>query len=194
MIVLDDLADYRVSYPCSCSVAVNQPLQVLSRHLSNHSSPSLVALQGAFATQGQDLALGLVEPHIFGLRPWIQYRPDPLQSPPTLQQINSSTQPGVLGKLAEPALNLLIQVVTKNIKHWPQCKALGNTTWDWPPAGCNCIHNHSLGPDRQPKSPAKSPPIQVASFFRTMLPFSELNSVRVFPEVLVDNTHNLSLV
>ncbi|KAJ7417827.1 hypothetical protein WISP_62477 [Willisornis vidua] len=47
--------------------------------------PSL-ELQGVVVTQGQDLALGLVE---LGLSPWVQPGRIPLQIPPVVQRINT---------------------------------------------------------------------------------------------------------
>jgi len=56
-------------------------------------------------TQVQDLALGLVEPHTIGLGPLIQPVQVPLQSLPTLEQIDTPTQCGVTCKLTEGALD-----------------------------------------------------------------------------------------
>ncbi|MCQ4078742.1 hypothetical protein FK519_28640 [Klebsiella pneumoniae] len=72
-------------------------------------------------TKVQDLALGLVEPHTVHLGPSIQPVQIPLQSLPTLEQIDTPTQFGVICKLTEGALNPLIQIVDKDIKQdWPQ--------------------------------------------------------------------------
>ncbi|KAK4807083.1 hypothetical protein QYF61_018424 [Mycteria americana] len=66
-------------------------------------------------------------------------------------QINTPTQLGVICKLAEGALNPLVQIIDKDIKqNWPQHRALGNTACDRPPTGVNSIHHHSLGPAIQP--------------------------------------------
>ncbi|KAK4817095.1 hypothetical protein QYF61_027926 [Mycteria americana] len=54
--------------------------------------PKPVALYGIVVTQVQDLALGLVEPHTVGLSPSIQPVQVPLQSLPTLRQINTPAQ------------------------------------------------------------------------------------------------------
>jgi len=82
--------------------------------------PKPVALHGVVVTQAQDLALGLVEPHTVGLIPLIQPVQIPLQSLPTLKQINISAQLGVICKLTEGALNPLIQTIDKDIKQeWP---------------------------------------------------------------------------
>ncbi|KAK4824184.1 hypothetical protein QYF61_012000 [Mycteria americana] len=78
--------------------------------------PKPVALHGVVVTQVQDLALGLVKPHTIGLGPSIQPVQVPLQSLPTLQQINTPAQFGVICKLTEGALNPLIQIIDKDIK------------------------------------------------------------------------------
>jgi len=62
-------------------------------------------------TQAQDLTLGLAEPHTVGLGPWVQCVQIPLQSLPTLKQINTLAQLGVICKLTEGALNPLIQLI-----------------------------------------------------------------------------------
>jgi len=56
------------------------------------------------------LAFGLVEPHTVGLGPSIQSVQIPLQSLPTLKQINTPTQLGVICNLTEGALNPLTQI------------------------------------------------------------------------------------
>jgi len=65
----------------------------------------------------QDLALGLVEPHTIDLGPLIQPVQIPLQSLPTLMQINTPTQLGIICKLREGTLSPLIQIIDKDIKH-----------------------------------------------------------------------------
>ncbi|KAK4830957.1 hypothetical protein QYF61_014416 [Mycteria americana] len=113
--------------------------------------PKPVALHGVAVAQVQDPALGLVEPHTIDLSPSIQPVQVPLQSLPTLQQINTPTQLGVVCKLTEGALNPLIQIIDKGMKqNWPQHRALGNTACDRPPTGVNSIHHHSLGLAIQP--------------------------------------------
>ncbi|KAK4827946.1 hypothetical protein QYF61_022561 [Mycteria americana] len=102
--------------------AVNQHPQVLF-HLAAFQPlfPKPVALHGVVVTQVQDLALGLVEPHTIGLSPWIQPVQVPLQSLPTLKQINPPAQLGVICKLTEGALDPLVQIIDKDIKqNWPQ--------------------------------------------------------------------------
>ncbi|KAK4813829.1 hypothetical protein QYF61_001833 [Mycteria americana] len=127
--------------------------------------PKPVALHGAAVAQVQDLALGLVKPHTIDLGPSIQPVQVPLQSLPTLQQINTPSQLGVICKITEGALDPFVQIIDKDIKqNWPQHRALGNTACDWPPAGVNSIHHHSLGLAIQPVLyPAKSTPVQAMS-------------------------------
>ncbi|KAK4823926.1 hypothetical protein QYF61_008312 [Mycteria americana] len=127
--------------------------------------PKPVALHGIAVAQVQDLALGLVKPHAIDLGPSIQPVQVPLQSLPTLKQINTPAQLGVICKLTEGALDPFVQIIDKDIKQdWPQHRALGNTACDRPPTGVNSIHHHSLGSAIQPVLyPAKSTPIQAMS-------------------------------
>ncbi|KAK4827067.1 hypothetical protein QYF61_013708 [Mycteria americana] len=97
--------------------AVNQHPQVLFRWAAFQPLfPKPVALHGVVVTQVQDLALGLVEPHTTDLSPSIQPVQVPLQSFPTLKQINAPAQFGVICKLTEGALNPLVQIIDKDIK------------------------------------------------------------------------------
>ncbi|KAK4814103.1 hypothetical protein QYF61_008198 [Mycteria americana] len=127
--------------------------------------PKPVALHGVAVAQVQDLALGLVKPHTIHPSPSIQPVQVPLQSLPTLQQINTPTQLGVVCKLTESTLDPFIQIIDKDVKqNWPQHRALGNTACDRLPTGVNSIHHHSLGPAIQPVLyPAKSTPVQAMS-------------------------------
>ncbi|KAK4831620.1 hypothetical protein QYF61_018560 [Mycteria americana] len=55
---------------------------------------------------------------------------------PSLSQIDTPAQFGVICKLTEGALDPLIQIIDKDIKQdWPQHRALGNTACDRPPTG-----------------------------------------------------------
>ncbi|KAK4816506.1 hypothetical protein QYF61_017467 [Mycteria americana] len=127
--------------------------------------PKPVALHGVVVAQVQDLALGLVEPRTTGPSPLIQPVQIPLQSLPTIKQINTPAQLGVVCKLTEGALDPFVQIIDKDVKqNWPQHRALGNTACDRPPTGVNSIHHHSLGPAIQPVLyPAKSTPVQAMS-------------------------------
>ncbi|KAK4814017.1 hypothetical protein QYF61_004647 [Mycteria americana] len=81
--------------------AVDQHHQVLlCRAAFQPLFPKPVALHGVAVAQVQDLALGLVEPHTIDLGPSIQPVQVPLQSLPTLQQINPPAQ---LGPLVQPS-------------------------------------------------------------------------------------------
>ncbi|KAK4831320.1 hypothetical protein QYF61_016809 [Mycteria americana] len=107
--------------------AVSQHPQVLlCRAAFQPLFPKPVALHGVVVAQVQDLALGLVEPHTIGTSPWIQPVQVPLQSLPTLQQINTPAQLGVICKLTEGALDPFVQIIDKDVKqNWPQHRALG---------------------------------------------------------------------
>ncbi|KAK4818992.1 hypothetical protein QYF61_022823 [Mycteria americana] len=146
--------------------AVNQHPQVLLCQAAFQPLfPKPVALHGVAVAQVQDPALGLVKPHTIGLGPWIQPVHIPLQNLPTLQQINTPTQLGVICKHIEGALDPFIQIIDKDTKqNWPQHRALGNTACDRPPTGVNSIHHYSLGPAIQPVLyPSKSTPVQAMS-------------------------------
>ena len=83
-------------------LAVNQHPQVLLRWAAFQPLlPKPIALRGVVVTQGQDPSFGLAEPHTIDLGPSIQPVQIPLQSLPTLQQINSPTQLHVICKLTE---------------------------------------------------------------------------------------------
>ncbi|KAK4831375.1 hypothetical protein QYF61_017506 [Mycteria americana] len=108
--------------PAHVQPVVNQHPQVLfHRAASQPLFPKPVALQGVVVTQVQEPALGLVEPHTIDLGPSMQPVQIPLQSLPPLQQINTSTQFGVICKLSEGALDPLVQIIDKDVKqNWPQ--------------------------------------------------------------------------
>jgi len=67
-----------------------------------------------------DPALSHLEPHTTGLGPSIQPAQIPLQSLPTLRQINTPTQLGVICNLTERALDPFLQITDKDTKQsWP---------------------------------------------------------------------------
>ncbi|PKU28992.1 hypothetical protein llap_20704 [Limosa lapponica baueri] len=83
--------------------------------------PKPIALHGVAVTQVRDPEPGLVEPHTVDLSPSIQPVQIPLQIHPTLKQINTLAQLGVICKLIEKAPNPPIQIIDNNIKNnWPQ--------------------------------------------------------------------------
>ncbi|KAK4806232.1 hypothetical protein QYF61_013376 [Mycteria americana] len=173
-------------------VAVNQHPQVLLCLAAFQPLfPKPVALHGIVVAQMQDLALGLVEPHTIGLGPSIQPVQVPLQSLPTLKQINTPAQLGVVCKLTEGALDPFVQIIDKDIKqHWPQHRALGNTACDRPPTGFTSIHHHSLGPAIQlVLHPAKSTPVQAMSS-QFLQENAVGNRVKGFTEVQISKQFN----
>ncbi|KAK4811103.1 hypothetical protein QYF61_016389 [Mycteria americana] len=96
--------------------AVNQHPQVLLCLAAFQPLfPKPVALHGVDVAQVQDLALSLVEPHTIGPSPSIQPVQVPLQSLPTLKQINTPAQLGVICKLTEGALDPFVQIIDKDI-------------------------------------------------------------------------------
>ncbi|KAK4822017.1 hypothetical protein QYF61_006865 [Mycteria americana] len=119
--------------------AVNQHPQVLLCQAAFQPLfPKPVALHGVAVAQVQDLALGLVKPHTIDLGPSIQPVQVPLQSLPTLQQINTPTQLGVVCNLTESTLDPFVQIIDKDVKqNRPKHRALGNTACDRPPTGTN---------------------------------------------------------
>ncbi|KAK4810039.1 hypothetical protein QYF61_005102 [Mycteria americana] len=102
--------------------AVTQHPQVLfHRAALQPLFPKPVALHGVVVTQVQDLALSLAEPHTIDLGPSIQPVQVPLQNVPTLKQINTPTQLGVICRLTEGALDPFVQIIDRDIKqNWPQ--------------------------------------------------------------------------
>ncbi|KAK4821762.1 hypothetical protein QYF61_000823 [Mycteria americana] len=108
--------------PAHIQAAVNQHPQVLFHWAAFQPLfPKPVALHGVVVTQVQDLALGLVKPHAIDFGPSMQAVQIPLQSFPTLKQINTPAQLGAICKLTEGALDPLVQVIDKDIKQdWPQ--------------------------------------------------------------------------
>ncbi|GAB0207267.1 hypothetical protein GRJ2_003192300 [Grus japonensis] len=98
-------------------LVVNQHPQVLfCRAAFQPLFPKPVVCHGVVVTQVQDLALSLVEPHTIGLGPSIQPVQISLQSLPTLKQIDTPTQLGVICKLTEGIFNPLIQIIDNDNK------------------------------------------------------------------------------
>ncbi|KAK4822662.1 hypothetical protein QYF61_019029 [Mycteria americana] len=176
--------------PAHIQPAVNQHPQVLFCQAAFQPLfPKPVALHGVAVTQVQDLALGLVEPHTIDLSPSIQPVQVPLQSLPTLKQINTPTQLGVICKLTEGALDPLIQIIDKDIKqNWPQHRALGNTACDRPPTGFNSIHHRSLGPAIQPVLyPAKTLKSSSKNWTQCQIKQVQKNKWRTGQKIIVKN-------
>ncbi|KAK4815625.1 LOW QUALITY PROTEIN: hypothetical protein QYF61_004840 [Mycteria americana] len=92
-------------------LAVNQHPQVLLCCAAFQPLfPKPVELHGDAVAQVQDLALGLVKPHTVDLGPSIQPVQVPLQSLPTLKQINTPAQLGVICKLTEEFCTLFLLI------------------------------------------------------------------------------------
>ncbi|KAK4810951.1 hypothetical protein QYF61_013359 [Mycteria americana] len=83
------------------------PQVLLCRAVLNPFIPQSVLIMGIALTQVQALALGLVELHEGHMGPLLKPVQVPLDGIPSLQQINCTTQLGVIHKLAEGVLNLL---------------------------------------------------------------------------------------
>jgi len=75
-----------------------------------------VALPGIVVAEVQDPAHGLVEFHPIGLSAAVQHIQIHLSGFPTLRQINTFSHLGMTCKRTEGAVNLLIQVINKDIK------------------------------------------------------------------------------
>ncbi|RMC09885.1 hypothetical protein DUI87_12671 [Hirundo rustica rustica] len=134
----------------SCSTAVDKDPQILYP-LGIIPATMSPALPGVVATEVQDPALGLTEPHPVGLSPLIQPAQIPLQRLPALQQISTPAELGVICKLPGLVLDPLSQVINRGIKQdWPNTEPWGtllgtSCQLDGTPSG-----HHSLGPAPQP--------------------------------------------
>ncbi|GAB0208711.1 hypothetical protein GRJ2_003336800 [Grus japonensis] len=108
--------------PAHIQLAVDQHPQVLFlRAAFQPLCPKSVVLHGVVVAQVQDSALSIVEPHTVGLGSLIQPVQIPLQRLPTLKQINTIAQLGVVCKLTEGALNPLAQIIDKVVEeNWPK--------------------------------------------------------------------------
>jgi len=76
--------------------------------------PQPILIVGVAPTQMQDLALHLVEPHEIHTGPFLDLVQVPLDGIPYFWCVNCTTQPGVVCKLAESALDLA--VIDENVK------------------------------------------------------------------------------
>ena len=64
----------------------------------------------------QDLALGPAELHEVHISPLLKLAKVPLDGTPSLQHVDPTTQLGVVGKLAEGALNPTVYAADKDVK------------------------------------------------------------------------------
>ena len=98
---------------------INQHSQVL--HLGaglNTFSVQVVCVLGVALSHVQDFALGLAEPHEVCTGPPLKPVQDPLDGIPFLQRVNHTSQLGVVGRLAESALDPTVHVAGKDVKQW----------------------------------------------------------------------------
>ncbi|PKU46701.1 hypothetical protein llap_3018 [Limosa lapponica baueri] len=120
---------------------IHQHSQVLLlRAALNPFSSHPVFVPEIAVTHVQNLALDLVELHEILAGPPLKPVKIPLDGISALQRMNSSTQLGVISKLAEGALNPTFHVVEKNVRQCQfQYNPLRNTTHHWFPLGHRAI-------------------------------------------------------
>ncbi|KAK4827398.1 LOW QUALITY PROTEIN: hypothetical protein QYF61_017803 [Mycteria americana] len=134
----------------------------------------------------QDPTLGLVEPHEVHTGPLLQLVQVPLDGIPSLRHVNCTTQLGVICKLAEGALDPIVNVTDEDIKqHWSQYGPLRNTT---------SVDHFPLDVTIQPiPHPLNSPPIKSLSLqFRKKDVVGD--RVKGLIEVQIDNIRSSSLI
>ncbi|KAK4831400.1 hypothetical protein QYF61_017531 [Mycteria americana] len=92
------------------------PQVLLCRAALDHIIPQPVLILGVALTQVQDLALGLVEAHEVHMGPLLKLVQVPVDGIPSLRCVNSTTQLGVICKLAEGALDPTVYVIDEDVK------------------------------------------------------------------------------
>ncbi|XP_048790014.1 uncharacterized protein LOC125688256 [Lagopus muta] len=147
------------------SLVHQDPQVLLCRAALKDRSSQPVQVPGVLPAQMQNLALCRVEPHQVHPSPALQPVEVPLNGIPSFHRINRTTQLGVVSKLAEGALNSLIDVINKDVKeHRSQDRPLGDTTCYRPPPGHRAIDHHPLSAAFQPIAyPSGRPPIKSTS-------------------------------
>jgi len=113
---------------CKCALLshvellINQHPQVLLlRAALNSFSTQPLFVLGIAPTRVQDLAFGLVELHEICTGSPLKPVKIPVEGIAFLQCVDHNTRLGVVGKLAEGALNPTVHVTHKDVKqHWPQ--------------------------------------------------------------------------
>ncbi|PKU42047.1 hypothetical protein llap_7647 [Limosa lapponica baueri] len=120
----DAAQDIVVFLCCKCTLLalINQHLQVLLLRapLNPFSAQPVFVLEIA-PTHMQDLALGLAELHEVHMGLLLKPVEVPLDGIPSLQRVDRATQLGVIGKLAEGALNPTAHVFNEGVEcHWSQ--------------------------------------------------------------------------
>ncbi|KAK4832903.1 hypothetical protein QYF61_026546 [Mycteria americana] len=147
-------------------LSTNTPKSFSSgRAALNPFSAQPVFVLGIVPTHVQDLALGPVELHEVHTCPPLKPVKVPLDGIPSLQRVDSTTQLGDVGKLAEGALNPTVHVTDKDVKQrQSQYQPLRNTTHHWYPLGHRAIDCNSLSATIQPiPYPPSSPSIKSMS-------------------------------
>ena len=110
-----------------------------------------VLVPGVTLSQMQNLTFVLVKFHAIDDCPMLQSIQVPLQGLLSLRRVNSTSQFGIVSKLANGAFNSCMQIIDQNIEwNWPQNGALGNTTGDRLLAKCSPIHYNPLSFALQP--------------------------------------------
>ncbi|KAK4808881.1 hypothetical protein QYF61_007996 [Mycteria americana] len=138
--------------PGHVELLINQHPQILLRRAAlNTFSAQPVFVLGIAPTQVQNFALGLVELHEVRTGPPLKPVQVPLDGIPSLQRVDCTTQLGVVGKLAEGALNPTVHVTAKDVK---QCQSqhqpLRNAACHCSPPGHRAIDHNSLSATIQP--------------------------------------------
>ena len=106
---------------------IHQYPEVLLRAALHPFSAQPRSVLGIALTHVQDLAFGLVEPHEVHTGSLLELIQVPLDDILSLRRVDCTTQPGVICKLAEGALNP--SVVHEDTKqYWSQCRPLRDTT------------------------------------------------------------------
>ncbi|KAK4827407.1 hypothetical protein QYF61_017837 [Mycteria americana] len=156
----------KCTLPGHVDLLINQHPQVLLLRVAlNPFSAWPVFVFGIAPTHVQDLELGLVELHEVRTGPLLKPVKVPLDGIPFLQCVDHTTQVGIIGKLAEGALNPTVHVTDKDIKHHQsQYQPLRNATHHWSPLGHRAIDHNSLSATIQPISyPPNGPSIKPTS-------------------------------
>ncbi|PKU42438.1 hypothetical protein llap_7238 [Limosa lapponica baueri] len=123
--------------PAHIQVFIYQyPQVLLGTAALNPFVPHPALISGVELTQVQNLALGLVEPHVVHTGTL----PEPVQVPlgdiPSLRCVNCTTHLGAVCKLAEGALDPIAYVIDEDIKQcWSQYGSLTDTTCYQSPSG-----------------------------------------------------------
>ncbi|KAK4830572.1 hypothetical protein QYF61_011750 [Mycteria americana] len=127
----------KCTLPAHVELLINQqPQVILLTAALNPFSAQPVFVLGTSPTHVPDLALGPVELHEVHMGPPLKPVKVPLDGIPSLQRVNHTTQLGVIGKIAEGALNPTVHVSNKYVKQRrSQYRPLRNTTCHWSPLG-----------------------------------------------------------